>query len=75
MASGSSGRVVPGASGSQAGGAASNGFCRILDVQPHALHERTPLFIGSRDEVAVANELIQSGSACAPDDVVMPVGR
>ena len=31
----------------QAGGAASDGTTRILDVQPTELHQRTPLFIGS----------------------------
>ena len=31
-----------------AGGVATNGKIRILDVQPTELHQRTPLFIGSR---------------------------
>jgi fructose-1,6-bisphosphatase I len=31
-----------------AGGAATNGKIRILDIQPTALHERTPFFIGSK---------------------------
>ena len=31
-----------------AGGVATNGKQRILDVQPTELHQRTPLFIGSR---------------------------
>jgi fructose-1,6-bisphosphatase I len=35
----------------QAGGAAHDGTQRILDKQPQALHQRTPLIIGSRDEV------------------------
>ena len=35
----------------QAGGAASNGTERILDLQPKQLHERTPLIIGNRDVV------------------------
>ena len=35
----------------QAGGAASDGKQRILDKQPNALHERTPLVIGSKAEV------------------------
>jgi fructose-1,6-bisphosphatase I len=42
----------------QAGGSASNGHCRILDVQPTELHERTPLFIGSKHEVEVANDIL-----------------
>jgi fructose-1,6-bisphosphatase I len=35
----------------QAGGVATTGAQRILDVQPTAMHERTPLIIGSKDEV------------------------
>lgn len=35
----------------QAGGMASTGTHRILEVQPGALHERVPLVFGSRDEV------------------------
>lgn len=36
----------------QAGGAASDGRRRILDIHPERLHERVPLVIGSRDDVA-----------------------
>lgn len=35
----------------QAGGAATDGRQRILDIQPTRLHERVPLFFGSREEV------------------------
>jgi fructose-1,6-bisphosphatase I len=35
----------------QAGGAATNGRQRILDVQPQTLHERVAVFLGSRSEV------------------------
>ena len=35
----------------QAGGAASTGAKRILDVQPQRLHQQTPLIVGSRDVV------------------------
>jgi fructose-1,6-bisphosphatase I len=41
-----------------AGGAASNGRRRILDIQPESLHERSPLFIGSRDDVNTAEEFL-----------------
>ena len=34
-----------------AGGAASNGHQRILDIVPTELHQRTPLFIGNTDNV------------------------
>jgi fructose-1,6-bisphosphatase I len=35
----------------QAGGAATDGKNRILDIQPHTLHQRVAVFIGSRNEV------------------------
>ena len=35
----------------QAGGAATTGLERILDVQPTQLHQRVPVFLGSRNEV------------------------
>lgn len=35
----------------QAGGAATNGRQRMLDVQPAALHERVAVFLGSKNEV------------------------
>ena len=38
----------------QAGGAATDGRTRILDVSPSELHQRTPLYIGSKDEVELA---------------------
>jgi fructose-1,6-bisphosphatase len=36
----------------QAGGAASTGRGRILEVRPEALHQRVPVILGSRNEVA-----------------------
>ncbi len=35
----------------QAGGAASTGRERILDVQPNSLHQRVPVVLGSKNEV------------------------
>ena len=35
----------------QAGGAATNGKQRILDIQPKALHERVSVILGSKNEV------------------------
>ncbi len=35
----------------QAGGAATNGVQRMLDVQPTMLHERVAVFLGSKEEV------------------------
>lgn len=42
----------------QAGGAASNGHQRILDLQPDQIHGRAPVFIGSKEEVALAEDYI-----------------
>jgi fructose-1,6-bisphosphatase I len=47
----------------QAGGKASNGFDRILEIQPESLHQRTPLFIGSKNMVEKAEELMRIHSA------------
>jgi len=41
-----------------AGGAASDGQQRILDIQPESLHQHTPLFIGSADEVKIVEEFL-----------------
>ncbi len=41
-----------------AGGRASNGKKRILEIQPQALHERTPIFIGSEDDVKMVEEFM-----------------
>ena len=35
----------------QAGGAATDGQGRIMDIQPHKLHQRVPVFLGSKSEV------------------------
>ncbi|WP_109079390.1 class 1 fructose-bisphosphatase [Aggregatibacter kilianii] len=43
----------------QAGGVASDGYNRILDIQPSALHQRVPLFIGSREMVKKAEQLMR----------------
>ena len=36
----------------QAGGAASTGKGAILDLQPEKLHQRVPVFLGAKEEVA-----------------------
>jgi fructose-1,6-bisphosphatase I len=38
----------------QAGGAASTGRMRMLEVEPTGLHQRVPVFLGSRHEVEAA---------------------
>ena len=40
----------------QAGGGASDGTRRILDIQPEELHQRTPLYIGNRAEVELVEK-------------------
>jgi fructose-1,6-bisphosphatase I len=35
----------------QAGGAATDGATRILDLQPKALHQRVAVVLGSKNEV------------------------
>jgi fructose-1,6-bisphosphatase I len=40
----------------QAGGAATDGKTRILDIQPNTLHQRVAVFIGSRNEVMRVTE-------------------
>jgi fructose-1,6-bisphosphatase I len=42
----------------RAGGGAHDGRMRILEKQPSALHQRTPLFIGSAVDVAEAQRVI-----------------
>jgi len=40
----------------QAGGASSNGRMRMMDIAPAQLHQRVPVFLGSREEVAVVTK-------------------
>jgi fructose-1,6-bisphosphatase I len=44
----------------QAGGRASDGRQRILELMPTSLHDRTPLFIGSAKMVAQAEEFMKA---------------
>jgi fructose-1,6-bisphosphatase I len=46
----------------QAGGKASDGFRRILDIQPTQLHERSPLFVGPAHMVDQIEKLMQMHS-------------
>ncbi|MBU0731177.1 MAG: class 1 fructose-bisphosphatase [Proteobacteria bacterium] len=43
----------------QAGGAATDGKQRILDIKAENLHERTPLFVGSKKDVEEATAIMQ----------------
>jgi fructose-1,6-bisphosphatase I len=51
----------------QAGGAASTGVDRILDIQPTSLHQKVPLIIGSRDDVREYNQFYREAAASAAD--------
>ncbi len=42
----------------QAGGAATDGTRDILDIKPTELHQRTPLIIGSKRDVAYARAVL-----------------
>lgn len=43
----------------QAGGKATDGYQRILELQPETLHQRTPIFIGSVELVEKVEEFIR----------------
>jgi fructose-1,6-bisphosphatase I len=58
----------------QAGGAACDGVQRILDIQPTELHQRTPLFIGSKSAVDTAHALLGGTPAGAGASRKVPVG-
>jgi fructose-1,6-bisphosphatase I len=45
----------------QAGGAASTGRQRIMDIMPQKLHQRTPLILGNKDAVEQAVAVISGG--------------
>lgn len=42
----------------EAGGKASDGKTRILDIQPTSLHQRTPVFLGSKEDVEMVESFI-----------------
>ncbi|CAB3365482.1 Hypothetical predicted protein [Cloeon dipterum] len=48
---------------SQAGGLASNGVKPILDLVPEGIHQRAPIFLGSKDDVQDVLDLIKKHSA------------
>jgi len=52
----------------QAGGYASNGAKRILDILPDELHQRTPLFVGNKEEVLKLEEFIKKAGYGAASD-------
>jgi fructose-1,6-bisphosphatase I len=60
----------------QAGGAATNGRERIMELMPAQLHQRVPVFLGSRDEVEYATRCHRehdAGRAVDPSAIIQPV--
>ncbi len=49
----------------QAGGRASTGTQRVLDIRPTQLHQRSPLIIGSTGDVALAERFVHEEPAAA----------
>ncbi|HEU4524471.1 MAG TPA: class 1 fructose-bisphosphatase, partial [Gemmatimonadales bacterium] len=56
----------------QAEGSATDGMNRILDIIPHNLHQRTPLVIGSREDVGFVADALRRSAARTSGPVVQP---
>ncbi len=41
-----------------AGGRATDGKNRILEINPKSLHQRSPLYIGSKEDVLLAEKFL-----------------
>ncbi len=53
----------------QAGGRASDGVRRINDIVPDSLHQRTPLYIGTREHVELAEQFLAGGPRATAEAV------
>ena len=49
----------------EAGGGAYDGTQEVLDIQPTELHQRAPLYIGSKDDIDTAREFLSRQLAAA----------
>jgi fructose-1,6-bisphosphatase I len=49
----------------QAGGLATNGRQRIVQLEPKSLHQRTPLLVGSREEMELLTAMLQAPEAAS----------
>jgi fructose-1,6-bisphosphatase I len=58
----------------QAGGRASDGARRIMEIEPESLHQRTPLFIGTADQVELAERFLAGEGAGAAVGAVAAAG-
>jgi fructose-1,6-bisphosphatase I len=54
----------------QAGGRATDGYRRILDLKVTSLHQRSAIFIGSENMVLKAEELMHQFSPLTPEETV-----
>jgi fructose-1,6-bisphosphatase I len=54
----------------QAGGRATDGYRRILDLRVTSLHQRSAIFIGSENMVLKAEELMRQFSPLTPEEKV-----
>ena len=52
----------------QAGGKATDGKQRILDIQPESLHQRVPFFVGSKHMVEEASKQRHSEEGLKPTE-------
>jgi fructose-1,6-bisphosphatase I len=55
----------------QAGGKATDGFNRILEIEPKDIHQRTPVFIGSKEMVEKAEEFMSTFSPKDPEKLTV----
>lgn len=46
----------------QAGGYASNGYERVLEIKPQDVHQKTPLYIGSTEDVKLVEKFLQEAN-------------
>jgi fructose-1,6-bisphosphatase I len=58
----------------QAEGSATDGTNRILDIMPSGLHQRTPLVIGSREDVGFVADTMREMALRRSGPVPQPVG-
>jgi fructose-1,6-bisphosphatase I len=56
----------------QAEGSATDGLNRILDIMPSSLHQRTPLVIGSREDVGFVADTLRRTEARSSGATVQP---
>ena len=59
----------------QAGGRATTGTQDILDVVPEKIHQRTPLVIGSKDDVALIESFVQKRAEEQQNEELMKRSR